>query len=134
MVVTMTVGVLLAFSGQGRGPVGMKGSVPVYNDLSLHPDSVSYRSIKYICTVLRYSRLPRNAAAVPSEGRIVADFVWRIAHWGSPFQKACLAAAPRCCEAPAHVACVAVVLTELLRVRSPTAVVCPLVWGAMLLY
>lgn len=90
MVVTMTVGVLLAFRGQGQGPAGMKGFFPVYNDLSLYPDSVSHRSMKYLCTVLTHSKLPRNAAAVPREGKSVTDFVWRITaahHFRAPLSQ-----------------------------------------------
>lgn len=45
------VGVLLTFSGQGQRP-DIKGFSPVYNDLSLDPDSTLYISTKYLCTVL----------------------------------------------------------------------------------
>lgn len=39
--VAMMVGMLLTFSGQGQRP-DIKGFSPVYNDLSLDPDSILY--------------------------------------------------------------------------------------------
>ena len=101
MLVTMTEGVLLAFSGQSQGfetsckagdtsyssrtmtymtqpskntPPSIKVLSPVYNYLSLDPDSVLHISTKDLGKVLTYAEISRNAATTFTKGKIIGFF------------------------------------------------------------
>lgn len=60
---------------------------PVYNYLSLDPDSVLHISTKDRGKVLTYTEISRNAAITFSKGKIIGLFVWNVTSCGSPFQK-----------------------------------------------
>lgn len=68
-------------------PPSIKVLSPVYNYLSLDPDSVLHISTKDRGKVLTYTEISRNAATTFSKGKIIGFFVWNVTSCGSPFQK-----------------------------------------------